>query len=166
MAGERTPILLIAAETVRDGREVVTQLGFKGAMALGHVRIVTEPHGLRGWRAGTPVLFLCAISSHGRGHACLSNEMLDALTVKTARGIGFYQGSDAMTIGLHKADPRKATSSAMSGRMDETKALAAIILWNSGHFDTFEISKVLDVGEDAVCRTLHAARTVVREGGR
>jgi hypothetical protein len=69
-------------------------------------------------------------------------------------------------IGLDRADPRRAGSSAMSGKMDEKKALAAIILWNSGHFDTLEIGNVLDVGEDAVCRTLHAARSVVREGAR
>jgi hypothetical protein len=59
---------------------------------------------------------------------------------------------------LDKADPRRATSSAMSGKMDDRQALAAIILWNSGQFDTLDIGKLLDVGEDAVCRTLHAAR--------
>ncbi|APO74250.1 hypothetical protein AM571_CH01415 [Rhizobium etli 8C-3] len=61
---------------------------------------------------------------------------------------------------LSKADPRHSTSSAMSGAIDERQALAAIILWNSGHFDTFDISKLLDVKEDAVCRTLHAARHI------
>lgn len=61
---------------------------------------------------------------------------------------------------LDKADPRRATSSAMSGRMDDQQALAAIVLWNSGHFDT------LDVGEDAVCRTLNAARTIAAGGSR
>jgi hypothetical protein len=65
---------------------------------------------------------------------------------------------------LDKADPRRATSSAMSGRMDDRQALAAIVLWNSGHFDTFDIAQLLDVGEDAVCRTLHAARHIVRGG--
>lgn len=52
----------------------------------------------------------------------------------------------------------------MSGRMDDRQALAAIILWNSGHFDTHDISVVLGVGEDAVCRTLHAARHVQNGG--
>lgn len=69
-------------------------------------------------------------------------------------------------INLQSADARKSRSAAMSGRLEESKALAAIILWNSGHFDTFEIGKVLDVGEDSVCRTLHAARSVAREGLR
>ncbi|WP_283196590.1 hypothetical protein [Rhizobium sp. BT04] len=62
---------------------------------------------------------------------------------------------------LDRADPRRATSSAMSGRMDDRQALAAIVLWNSGHFDTADIGELLKVGEDAVCRTLHAARTIV-----
>lgn len=61
---------------------------------------------------------------------------------------------------LSKADPRRSTSSAMSGKIDERQALAAIVLWNSGQFDTLDISRVLGVGEDAVCRTLHAARHV------
>lgn len=46
----------------------------------------------------------------------------------------------------------------MSGKMDELQALAAVILWKSGHFDTFDPAAVLGVGEDAVCRTLQAAR--------
>ncbi|MDI7864320.1 hypothetical protein MRS76_20485 [Rhizobiaceae bacterium n13] len=50
----------------------------------------------------------------------------------------------------------------MSGPMEAQKALAAIILWASGHFDTFDIGTVLDVPKDAVCRTLHAARGVGR----
>ncbi len=65
---------------------------------------------------------------------------------------------------LDRADPRRATSSAMSGKMDGRQALAAIVLWNSGHFDTFDIGKLLDVGEDAVCRTLHAARHLAGGG--
>ncbi|MBY5763614.1 hypothetical protein HFO06_10995 [Rhizobium leguminosarum] len=67
---------------------------------------------------------------------------------------------------LDRADPRRATSSAMSGRMDDQQALAAIVLWNSGHFDTLDIGKLLDVGEDAVCRTLNAARTIAAGGSR
>ncbi|KQV27585.1 hypothetical protein ASC97_04185 [Rhizobium sp. Root1203] len=62
---------------------------------------------------------------------------------------------------LSKADPRHATSSAMSGKIDDRQALAAIVLWNSGLFDTLDISKTLSIGEDAVYRTLHAARHVV-----
>lgn len=53
----------------------------------------------------------------------------------------------------------------MSGKIDDLQALAAIILWNSGHFDTLDIGKLLNVNEDAVCRTLHAARHIVKTGG-
>lgn len=63
------------------------------------------------------------------------------------------------------ADTRLKGSSAMAGPMEETKALATIILWNSGHFDTYDIGQVLDQPEDAVCRTLHAARHVAKGGG-
>lgn len=65
-------------------------------------------------------------------------------------------------IGLDRAQPRQAGSAAMSGPMDQQAALAAIILWNSGHFDTADIGTLLNVKEDAVCRTLHAARDVAR----
>ena len=60
------------------------------------------------------------------------------------------------------ADPRLKGSSAMAGPMDEMKALATIILWNSGHFDTYDIGEALNQPEDAVCRTLHAARHVAK----
>lgn len=65
---------------------------------------------------------------------------------------------------LHRADPTKSRSSAMSGPLDGRQALASIVLWNSGHFDTKDIADLLDIKEDAVCRTLHAARDV--KGGR
>lgn len=68
-----------------------------------------------------------------------------------------------MALGI--ADPKKKGSSAMAGPMDESKALAAIVLWNSGHFDTYDIGQLLGVEEDAVCRTLHAARHVAKGGG-
>ena len=67
-------------------------------------------------------------------------------------------------LGLNRGDVRRSRSSAMSGKMDETQALAAIILWNSGHFDTKDISDLLRCGEDAVCRTLHAARHITKGG--
>jgi len=63
---------------------------------------------------------------------------------------------------LGRSDIRKAGSSAMAGAMGEQAALAAIVLWNFGHFDTSEIGKLLDVKEDAICRTLHAARDIVK----
>ncbi|MDX0028700.1 hypothetical protein FB009_12465 [Sinorhizobium medicae] len=65
---------------------------------------------------------------------------------------------------LQLADRRRSRSAAMSGKMDELQALAAVILWKSGHFDTFDLSAVLGVGEDAVCRTLQTARHVANGG--
>jgi hypothetical protein len=79
-------ILLIAAETVADGRRVIAACGFGGASALGRVRIVTEPHHLRGWRHGTPVFFTFTVTSHARGHAHLSDEMLLALDAMRSAG--------------------------------------------------------------------------------
>lgn len=58
---------------------------------------------------------------------------------------------------------KRATSSSMSGPLDENQALAAIILWQSGYFDTLEIAKTLRVKEDAICRTLHATRSLLKE---
>lgn len=52
----------------------------------------------------------------------------------------------------------------MAGKVTDSQALAAIILWNSGHFDTLDIADVLNVPEDAVYRTLHAARHVSKGG--
>ncbi|QRY68179.1 hypothetical protein JVX98_28230 [Ensifer sp. PDNC004] len=66
--------------------------------------------------------------------------------------------------GLNRGDPRRSRSAAMSGKMDERQALAAIILWKSGYFDTADIGAVLRCGEDAVYRTLHAARDIAKGG--
>lgn len=63
------------------------------------------------------------------------------------------------------ADPKLSGSAAMAGNLEKTTGLAAIILWNSGHFDTLEIAELLNVKEDAVYRVLHAARHVAK-GGR
>lgn len=41
-------------------------------------------------------------------------------------------------------------------------ALAAIVLWGSGLFDTAAIAEALHVSEDAVCRTLHMAKDHAR----
>ncbi len=49
--------------------------------------------------------------------------------------------------------------SAKSGFLSGDTALAAIVLWASGHFDTLDIATVLGVREDAVYRTLHLARS-------
>lgn len=46
----------------------------------------------------------------------------------------------------------------MSGFLTGDKALAAIVLWASGQFDTAAIAAVLEAKEDQVYRTLHLAR--------
>lgn len=48
-----------------------------------------------------------------------------------------------------------------SGYLVDDIARAAIVLWASGQFDTQEIATVLQVREDAVCRTLRLARDAV-----
>ncbi|RYC10155.1 hypothetical protein [Ciceribacter ferrooxidans] len=49
-------ILLVIAPYVDLGREHVrSHLGLGAALALGRVRVVTDPCGLRGWRIGTLV---------------------------------------------------------------------------------------------------------------
>ncbi len=65
---------------------------------------------------------------------------------------------------LQLADEKKHGSSAMAGPMQPVQALTCIVLWNSGHFDTLEISEVMHVKEDAVYRTLHAARAIAKGG--
>jgi hypothetical protein len=66
---------------------------------------------------------------------------------------------------LDRADSSLSRSSAMSGKVSDQQALASIVLWNSGAFDTLDIAAVLQIREDAVVRTLHAARHVVKTGG-
>lgn len=48
----------------------------------------------------------------------------------------------------------------------DQQAVAAIVLWASGQFDTSDIADVLKVREDAVYRTLHMARDGAREDRR
>lgn len=48
-----------------------------------------------------------------------------------------------------------------SGFLTGDKAVAAIVLWASGRFDTLSIAEVLDTRENAVCRTLRLARDAV-----
>ncbi len=65
---------------------------------------------------------------------------------------------------MQSTDKRLMGSSAMAGSIEPQQALATIILWNSGHFDTLDIAQVLGLAEDAICRTLHAARHVSKGG--
>ncbi|MVA23200.1 hypothetical protein V6582_17880 [Agrobacterium vitis] len=53
-----------------------------------------------------------------------------------------------------------AMSAAMAVPLEVNQALAVIILWNSGFFDTLDIARMLTLKEDAVYRTIHAARDV------
>ena len=46
----------------------------------------------------------------------------------------------------------------MSGFLSGDKAMAAVVLWGSGLFDTGQIADLLNVREDAVYRTLHDVR--------
>lgn len=43
------------------------------------------------------------------------------------------------------------------------QAKAALVMFESGHFDTADIAQVLRVPEAAVCRVLQASRDIVRE---
>lgn len=43
--------------------------------------------------------------------------------------------------------------------LEDDRAVAAIVLWKSGYFDTHSIAQVLGATEDAVCRTLHLAKS-------
>ncbi len=52
---------------------------------------------------------------------------------------------------------------APAGYLTDNKARAAIVLWASGQFDTLSIAELLDVREDAVCRTLRMARDTTLE---
>lgn len=46
------------------------------------------------------------------------------------------------------------------------KALAVIVLWNSGHFDTLAIASLLGEREDAIYRTLHLAQEAADTTGK
>ncbi|MBB4952745.1 hypothetical protein H4S14_000787 [Agrobacterium vitis] len=54
------------------------------------------------------------------------------------------------------------SSRAMSPPLTVCQAKAALVLWHSGHFDSFDIAAVLHVREDSVCRTVQAARDLQR----
>ena len=48
----------------------------------------------------------------------------------------------------------------------DAQALAAIVMWGSGQFDTADIAKALQCGEDAVYRTLQMAKDGARADRR
>ena len=53
-----------------------------------------------------------------------------------------------------------------SGFLVDRQAVAALVLWASGQFDTADIAKLLGTTEDAVYRTLHMARDGARADRR
>ncbi|GAB5505804.1 MAG: hypothetical protein Rhirs2KO_09670 [Rhizobiaceae bacterium] len=52
------------------------------------------------------------------------------------------------------------------GFLIDDQAVAALVLWGSGRFDTADIARLLAVREDAVCRTLHMAKDGARRDAR
>lgn len=52
------------------------------------------------------------------------------------------------------------------GFLTDDTAMAAVVLWGSGLFDTLSIATVLQCREDAVCRTLHMAGDAARQNAR
>ncbi|MBL4820389.1 MAG: hypothetical protein JKY98_05280 [Gammaproteobacteria bacterium] len=48
--------------------------------------------------------------------------------------------------------------------MSKQQALAILVLWNSGQFDTADIAALLTLTEDAVYRTVHATRFIQKVG--
>lgn len=54
------------------------------------------------------------------------------------------------------------SSRAMSPTLTADQAKAALVLWRSGFFDSFDIAALLQVREDSVCRTIQAARDLMR----
>ena len=57
----------------------------------------------------------------------------------------------------------RKTRPVMGGPVDERRAIAVLLLWQSRIFDTAEIGSLLALQEDQVSRTIHAARAVARE---
>lgn len=49
------------------------------------------------------------------------------------------------------------------GFLLDDQAMAALVLCNSGYFDTKQISDLLQVREDAVYRTIHMAKDLDRQ---
>ena len=51
----------------------------------------------------------------------------------------------------------------MSPPLDSDQAELVLRLWRTRAFDTYDIARMVGGGEDAVCRTIQAARDVARE---
>ncbi len=50
-----------------------------------------------------------------------------------------------------------------SPRLDARQAEICLGLWSTKQYDTFDIARMLKVGEDAVARTVQASRDVTRQ---
>lgn len=51
----------------------------------------------------------------------------------------------------------------LSPRLDARQAEICLGLWSTKQYDTFDIARLLNVGEDTVARTIQAARDVARQ---
>lgn len=69
-------------------------------------------------------------------------------------------------VDIPEAELRAILMRLGGGWLTDAGALAAIVLWSSGKFDTNDIANVLAVREDAVCRTLAMARDGARQDAR
>lgn len=69
-------------------------------------------------------------------------------------------------VEIPEAELRRILTRLGGGWLTGDAALAAIVLWSSGKFDTNSIAAVLAVREDAVCRTLAMARDGARADAR
>lgn len=69
-------------------------------------------------------------------------------------------------VDIPEAELRRILMRLGGGWLTGTGAMAAIVLWASGKFDTQDIATVLAVREDAVCRTLAMARDGARLDAR
>ena len=77
MRDEPSKILLIVAPTNAAARIWAQDAGLMPAMALGHLRVVTRPAGLRGWRSST--LFVATGWSGNENNFGEMNAVLSAL---------------------------------------------------------------------------------------
>ena len=66
-------------------------------------------------------------------------------------------------VEMPEAELRRCLMRQGGGFLTGDAAMAAVVLWGSGQFDTHSIATVLAVREDAVCRTLSMARDGARK---
>ncbi|TIX20441.1 MAG: hypothetical protein E5V35_32675 [Mesorhizobium sp.] len=74
--------------------------------------------------------------------------------------------SQSPLVDIPEAELRRILMRLGGGWLTGSSAMAAVVLWASGKFDTNDIAHVLAVREDAVCRTLVMARDGARQDAR